>query len=226
MPANYPADSDVLACLQGAGAVLPAAFAPAGLAAAAINMWERRTGYEPFLCNGNVTTRTYDPPGPNHQRMDGFSLLGGSRVLDLGAGAISVQQVSIGVGVGVNGTVLTLGEEYWPEPKNSTAENRPYERIRFRSPIFGAEASVTVTGQFGYGLTVPDDVFLAIVRLGAALGLEQVMEGMKLQPSQWQEDKVAQTWNLGAAQQGAAQFRDEADQILWGYIRMGWLDEK
>lgn len=225
MPASYPADSDILLCLQGAGAVLPASFSPTGLAAAAINYWERTTGYEPFLCSGSEGMRSYDPPGPNHKQMNGFSLFGGSRVLDLGSGAVSISQVVIGVGVGVSGTALTLGEDYWPEPKNGPTENRPYERIRFRTPVFGPEASIQVSGQFGYSLTVPDDVFLAITRYGAAIGLDQIMAGMKTMPAEWQEDKVSQSWNFATVQSGADQLRNEANRILMGYLRMGYLDE-
>ncbi len=226
MPNSYPADSDVLACLQESGVALPAAFSGTGLAAAAIAIWEKGTGYQPFLCLGANTVRTYDPPGPNHQRMDGFSLLGGSRILDLGAGAVSIQQVAIGVGVGVTGTVLTLGEDYWPQPKNATLEGRPYERIRFRSPVFGMEASVQITGQFGFSLAVPDDAFFAITRIGASMGMEMVLEGLLTMPNQWQEDKVKESWNTESMQQGAGLFRASARKIMDSYMRMGWLDEE
>lgn len=226
MPNSYPADSDILAAITGSGAPIPSGFSASGLAAAAIDIWEKSTGYEPFLSSGVTTMRTYDPPGPNHQKMDGFSLLGGSRMLDLGAGAVSISQVNIGVGPGAPGTTMTLDEDYWPEPKNAPLENRPFERIRFRSPIFGPEASVQITGVFGFGLTVPDDAWLAIVQLGAATGFDLIMAGLAVSPSEWQEDKVRQAWNPAGMSAGGRLLRQSALRILNSYRRMGWLDEE
>ena len=54
-------------------------------------------------------------------------------------------------------SALTSGRDLWPEPLNADVIGVPWQRIRFRAPIFGLESSVVVSGLFGYGSTVPED---------------------------------------------------------------------
>src|SRR5579872_4286099 len=113
----YPTDSDVAAL--AATVALPGGYSFAGMAAAAVAEWERRTGYLPFLGSGSAQSRSFDPPGPNRRTLSGFSLLGGGRLLDLESGLYGLTSVSIGVGPDSPGTELVNGTDFWPEPLNA-----------------------------------------------------------------------------------------------------------
>lgn len=216
---TYPADSDVAAL--AATLTLPAGYSFTGMAAAAVDEWERRTGYHPFLGSGASSSRTYDPPGANRRRLGGFGTLGGARVLDLEGGLYALTSVAIAVTVDDPGLTLTQGTDFWPEPLNAPAIASPWQRLRFRNAVFGPEASVVVTGLFGYGATIPEDAWQAIARLGCALGLAALAEGLKTGAVRWAEETVSEAYDPLLLAQIGAGFRDWAEQVLVGYRRVG-----
>lgn len=214
----YPTDSDVAAL--AASVPLPSGFAFTGMAEAAVDEWERRTGYRPFLGSGTVETRMYDPPGPNRRTLSGYSLLGGGRLLDLGSGLYGLTSVSIGVGPDAPGTPLTLGTDLWLEPLNADLIGVPWQRIRFRAPVFGLESSVAVAGLFGYGATIPEDAWQAIARLGCALGLQAVAEGLRASPTRWSEDAVAESLDGPLLTSLGQAFRTWSNCVIGAYRRV------
>jgi len=214
----YPTDSDVAAL--AASVPLPSGFAFTGMAAAAAAEWERRTGYRPFLGSGSGSTRVYDPPGPNRRTLSGYSLLGGGRILDLESGLYGLTSLSIGVGPSAPGTALTLGTDFWLEPLNADQIGVPWQRVRFRAPIFGLESSVAVTGLFGYGSSVPEDAWQAIARLGCALGLEALVEGLRLGAVKWAEENVSEAYDPTLISGLGDSMRSWAERVLAGYVRI------
>lgn len=214
----YPTDSDVAAL--AASVPLPSGFTFTGMAAAAVAEWERATGYRPFLGSGMPETRTYDPPGPNRRTLAGFSLLGGGRLLDLESGIYGLTSVSIGVGPSAPGTVLTLGTDFWLDPLNADTIGVPWQRIRFRAPTFGLEGSVAVVGLFGYGALVPEDAWQAIARLGCALGLESVAEGLKSGAIRWQEESVSEAKDAHLVSTLGVTLRNSAERTVAAYRRI------
>jgi len=199
---------------------LPNGYAFTGMGAAAAAEWERRTGYRPFLGSGTSQTRAYDPPGPNRRTLSGYSLLGGGRILDLEAGLYGLTSLSIGVGQDAPGTLLTLGVDFWLEPLNADVIGVPWQRVRFRAPIFGLESSVAVVGLFGYGSVIPEDAWQAIARLGCALGLESLTEGLKLGAVKWAEENVSETYDPLLIQALGETMRAWADRVLAAYRRV------
>ena len=218
----YPQDSDVQALCVSSAVTLPSGLSFAGMAQSAIDAWEHRTGYRPFLSAGVAETRSYDPPGANRRTSTGFSLLGGGRVLDLDCGLIALTAVNIGVFAGTIGTVLLQGTDYWLEPYNAPNIGDPWQRVRFRAPVFGFEQSVQVVGIFGYGLSIPEEVWQAIVRLGAAIALEGVAEGLKSGAVQWQEDRVKEEMNPQLIATLGKEFRSYGESMLRRYRRVGF----
>jgi|GEM_PF-1982806 len=217
----YPTDADVQALCEGLNIIFPTEFGLVGFAASAIDEWERRTGYQPFLGSSALVTKVYDPPGANRRLTSGFSLLGGGRVLDLGCAMYAITSVTIGVGVDAPGTVLTQGSEFWMEPLNAPSMNNPWERVRFRAPVFGMESSVQISGNVGFGSVIPEDSWQAILRLGGALLLETLVEGLRAGSVIWQEDKVREELSPVLVGQVGQSFRSFAETVLLRYIRVG-----
>ncbi|MHB8637812.1 MAG: hypothetical protein ACYC96_15210 [Fimbriimonadaceae bacterium] len=215
---TYPTDSDVAAF--AASVPLPSGYTFTGMAAAAVAEWERRTGYLPFLGSGVSTSRSFDPPGPNRRTLSGFSLLGGARILDLQSGLYGLTSVSIGVGPSSPGTALVSGADFWLEPLNADAMGVPWQRLRFRAPVFGLESSVVVVGSFGYGSVVPDDAWQAIARLGCSLGLAALTEGMKLGAVRWAEENVSEAYDPVLIAAVGETMRAWAERVLAGYRRV------
>jgi len=140
---------------------------------AAVAEWERETGWVPFL-SGASQTRTYDPPGPSPGNVQGpvgvfygVNSVGGSRKLFLNAGVRSVTTVKVGVTLTSAGTALTQNQDFWLRPQNATNYDRPFTYIEFGYPQYGSPQSITVTAPFGFGSTVPDDAWLAIMKKSA-----------------------------------------------------------
>lgn len=141
-----------------------------GAVESATEEWENNTGWRPFL--SATQTRTYDPPGPMRGPVGvwfGINNMGGSRVLPLYTGILSVTTLKVGVTASSAGTTLTLGTDFWLKPQNATSFNQPYRSIEFAVPQWGNPQSITVTGPFGYSTTVPNDVWTAIIKRGAAI---------------------------------------------------------
>lgn len=133
--------------------------------AAAVADFEDLTGRTPFLVEADAdpVTRKFTPPGP---RPVG-SRYGGGRRLELDNGLYSVTSVTIGVTATSDGTVLTLGTDYWLCPSNSPTRSQPYEWIEFRNPVYGEKDSIEVAGLWGWWITIPDQVYEGIL-MGAA----------------------------------------------------------
>ena len=214
----YPTDSDVAAL--AASVPLPSGYTFTGMAAAAVDEWERRTGYRPFLGSGSAETRSFDPPGPNRRTLSGYSLLGGGRILDLECGLYGLTSVSIGVGPDAPGTELMLGTDFWLEPLNADVISVPWQRVRFRAPIFGLESSVAVVGLFGYGAAIPEDAWQAIARLGCALGLQALAEGLRLGAVKWAEENVSESYDAVLIGALGETMRAWAERVLAAYRRV------
>ncbi len=145
--------------------------------------FERRTGYEPFLAVADplppdpstATTRYYDPPGPHVRRGYGnYSEVGGGRILQLDNGLIDCTSITAGMSDVWQGSLLVVNTDYWLKPTNAAAAGRPYEWIEFRSPRWGTGRSIVVTGHFGYGYTIPDDAWLAVLMRAGLIGLPSI----------------------------------------------------
>lgn len=76
---------------------------------------------------------------------------------------------------GSTATTLTASDDYWLEPYHASSESLPYTRVRFLKrwlqPVESTlRRSLSITGQWGWGTTFPDEVWLAMLQQGA-LGL-------------------------------------------------------
>lgn len=104
--------------------------------------WKRDTGVP--LWESTSDSRYYDP--------DGSVLLLGNYILTVDC-------------VLFNDEALTLGVDYWLEPKNST----PKSWIQFARELSGNPQTIEVQGLWGYATSIPDDVFEAVLSRGVYL---------------------------------------------------------
>lgn len=124
-----------------------------GAVRAAAGEFQERTSR--VLLAGAAATRTFDPPvNPN-----GF--------LSFGADLASLVSVTVG------GTVYTLGSDFRLWRPDGASDDGPWWGLKFRRrwfrPLsFDEEQSVAVRGAWGYGATIPDSVFEALLEKAAA----------------------------------------------------------
>lgn len=112
--------------------------------ASAVGEWNNSTRYSPFLSTGTDETRKFDPPH-------------GSRYLFFDIGLVSLTSVVI------SGIPYTLDQDFFLWPANCDKMNEPWLGLEFLRRVHGAPRSVSITGKFGYSLTVPDQAWEAVM---------------------------------------------------------------
>jgi hypothetical protein len=174
----YPTGDDLQVFLVGAGMLSNPPTSAQSLidldsaVASAVSEFETMTGFIPFLYGGTVTTRTFRSEG------NIVSFAGGGLVaLDSGADAIASGAAN-----------FTVDSNAQLMPLNAAARSKPYTYLKFISPntliyspyvytlsdgvparghVGGRTITVSVRGKWGYGLTVREDVWKAILYLAA-----------------------------------------------------------
>lgn len=145
MKAAWPTDTELTDRLEGLGiTTLPAGVDAQDMIDAAVEAFERATGYSPFL-EGASRTLVYDPP---------FDY-----VMDLVGGNTTVTAVEL------DGVALVSGTDYWTLPPNAAALNQPITGIRFSGIVVGAPQSVEVTGAPGYHDEIPTPAWEAVMAM-------------------------------------------------------------
>lgn len=133
--------------------------------AAAQKLFERQTGWQPFLADPADVTRSFDPPGTQ----GGPWTSGGERALFLNAGLLAVTSLKTNVSTTYAGDLLTIDEDYWLEPTEAAIVGTPYTEVRFVSRQWGGPHSIQITGRWGYASTLPEDAWDAILKKAASL---------------------------------------------------------
>lgn len=150
---SLPNSEDLSAYLTAAG-LTPGNINLGIPLSATVLEWQRRTGFAPFLA-GPEETRT-------------FPLLCGN-VLELSTGLVSLASLSIDEQLYLPAFDFRLVE--WRRGMGAADGLSPYTRIEFPRGFSGQRSAtpdrLSLTGRFGFALTVPDDAWQAIVE-GAA----------------------------------------------------------
>lgn len=199
---TYPQDSDIQSFVTNAGLVVPSGFTFTGYGAAASAEWEERTGWQPFLQDASATARIYNPPGDRPTNRDWQNnQYGGARILNLYAGIANAAALT---SVVCSGVTKVNGVDFFMAPINAPNIGRPYTRIEFVYPFWGLQNCITVTAQWGWGAILPEDVWQAVLRIGARIAAEDMLEGTVSTPDtikvgdemikQDQYDTLSQTW--------------------------------
>lgn len=158
---------------------------------AAQTEFEKLTGRQ-FLA-GSATTRYYDPPQ------------GRDRILftdDMSAAPTAVVYTP----TGSTATTLTANTDFRAYPLNALAKGQPYTQLRFLTyrwtlPLSEIMVgSIAVTAAFGYGTSIPEDVWLAILQGAAASGFGVLRFGVMGGIERWSDHDRSVTYGDGAKQ--------------------------
>lgn len=133
---------------------------------AVIEKFKRDSLWYPFL--GAQGVRTFDPPGPDKGPVGayiGLNVMGGSRTLFLGGGLLSVNSIKTGIDyTNQTGQLQVVGRDCWLGPTGAPDVGEPYTQIKFRLNQYGEPQSIVIDGVWGFGLTIPEHVRMAIIR--------------------------------------------------------------
>lgn len=165
----YPVVQDVTALLTNAGLVAQPLPDFGQYLQAAIRCWEEMTGFMPFLGAQSVTY--FDPPGPNKGDWSWYygGRMGGGQRLDARGGIVSLNSLKVGRTPTYSGTQLTLNTDFWLEPFDGPRMGHPYTIVRFLNRQWGPPQSVAIDAMWGWGTTVPDDAWQAVLFLAGIL---------------------------------------------------------
>lgn len=153
-----PTSTDVENALTAAGETVGSVNV-AGILAAVIEEWSRKTGWVPFQVTGDADTRYYEVGNGGMVQLPGYASI-----------------TSVKTGVTYNGTtgdpeggtlaIKNIGYRpiYWRQGDTST----PITWLEFLSYGGCLHRPVAVTGQVGYSTEIPDDVWQAWVDGAAA----------------------------------------------------------
>ena len=152
----YPTGSDLAAFLAEFGVTAPSAAALDTLAAAGVQRFENAV--HRTMLAGPPEARPYDPPA--------------EPLLDLLADLAELTSITY-TPEGAPPTVFTTPADYRPMPTNAPARGRPWLWIDFRRTWWlphpdSLRGAISILGRWGYGLTIPEDAWLAMLSAGAS----------------------------------------------------------
>jgi hypothetical protein len=179
----YPSGDDLAAFLSEFGVEVTNTAALDTLAAAGVATFEAAVGR--VMLAGEERTDTFDPP------TDG--LLDLSADLAAPPTSITYQPYTS------TPQSFVIAQDYSLLPQNALARGKPIERIRLSrawcQPYgFGQVDSIAVTGLWGYGLTIPDDAWLAMLSAGASAFFDKGSLGGGGAIKSWKEGNSSATY--------------------------------
>jgi hypothetical protein len=180
MPATYPTASDLERFLIATGIVSTTPQSPFTFLDLAQSVQAAKTSFEGrigrVILAGASSSRIYDPP--MYPRP--FLLLRA--------------ELAAFVSLTVNGVAKTLNTDFFMKPENADQVGRPWNAIEFTVPISGPRRSIVVTGQWGYGLTVSDQFWHAILCRAAYLCYPQLAAVYSKGLVSWKEDDTSENY--------------------------------
>jgi hypothetical protein len=120
-------------------------------------------------------------------------------VLDVADDLLSVESLT------VDGNELTEGLQYWLLPYDAVQKGRAYTHIEMAfvpivPPLGAYRRTVSVTGMWGYGTSIPDDVWTSVLVWAAALCAPELALNISKGLALWHEgDEEERYGGLGIA---------------------------
>src|SRR5262245_848463 len=147
----YPTGADIAEYLAEFGITVTNTAMLDTLAAAGVLRFEREAGRR--MLAGADQARTYDPPA--------------TPLLDLGADLIGITSIAYQP-QGSSSQAYSSPADYRLLPQNAPQLGRPWEMVDFVRVWWCPQPSsqrgaLTVTGKWGYGTTIPEDAWLAML---------------------------------------------------------------
>lgn len=178
---QYPSGADLLAFLQTAGfssaISTDVAFLGGDLELFAVAGWRafnHQAGRTMLAVSG---ARSFDRPGGVRGVID----LGD----DLATGTITAPTLTD------LGTALVANTDYVLEPLDAPGRGMPYNRLRFWRRVWNISTTIappiTVTGSWGFGVTIPEDAWLGMLALGALAMFPLIQQARTQGFASWRE---------------------------------------
>ena len=150
----YPAQADLEAYMTAAGIPI-GTLDTASFIAAGISDFEKRVRRK-MLAPAGTVQRNYDPPTDQ------------TGYLDLAQDLASLTSVVYFPYGAPAGETWVQDVDFWVRPYNAAADGKPYLGLelkrRFMSPLLPAmHKSIQVTGRWGYGTSIPEDAWRAMI---------------------------------------------------------------
>jgi hypothetical protein len=213
---SYPVVADLTSYATAAGLTLDSTQA-GNAVLAGIQEFQTATGRH-FLAGKSITgtslgatTRTLraetDPAG--------LVLFRG----DLSAAPSAVVYTS---SLGATPETWTVNEDYALGPYGALDEGRPYEWIELNGPYAGGMGStVAITGLWGYGATIPDDAWQAMLVAGLLYAIEANILSLTGVSMSWSREGVSESYGASGAQSRIAGWRALRDRTVARYRKLG-----
>ena len=203
----YPTASDVITALASAGILTTDYPYLSSLAAGAAESGQVQV--EKY-CNrvflaGSSTARYFDP-------------VTNGRTLWLPVEATAISSVVLG------GSTLTANEQYWLQPYNYSADGIPINRIEFAtsyySPVWpGNKRSLVITGTWGYGSTIPEPVWQAMLAVAQWNLMPAIRETQNIGAEDWREADVSEKYGADSSGAFLTRLANIAKMNLRGFVR-------
>lgn len=207
---GYPTQTDLKNFVKGQGLGIDPTASPytfwdwAGAASAASSEFERAVRWFPFLASGSDSSRTFNAPVPNFTDLPR---------LELGGGLVSLTSVTVSGNAVVSPYVQT-------KPDNATAKGLPITALAFwRKPFPALPLCVSVTGNWGFCATLPDDVFQAVLRRAAQLLMAESLLSVSGVTSKWKEGDVEQQTGTDSVKLAVQSYEQAFERVVVRYRR-------
>lgn len=175
----YPTEGDLQQFLIATGLVANLPVAPFAFLDlqknidAARSSFEGRIGRPVLAVEG---TRTFDPPAWPRRHLPVIS------------------DLALCETVTVNGAVNVLNQDYFLLPENNDEMGKPFNIIEFAVPIYGPRKCISVTGKWGYGVTIHERFWNAMLNRGAFLCYGQLAAGIAKGVVSWKNDDTSASY--------------------------------
>ncbi len=211
--ANYPTGQDIEGFLTGAALTLSASITDLLDTAAEAGRldWERRVGYRPFLA-GAASARRVDPP----TRSRGLVL-----TTPLAALTSIVYQPT-----GSTAKTYVADTDFTLYPLEYADAGVPITRIvfatnRWLTPLsIGFRGALTITGQWGWATTVPEDAWMCIAALGGMQLLGMLSQAQTQGIVEWHEKDRGEKYSADPLETLQTEWTTRIDRAVSNYRRI------
>lgn len=210
MKTAWPNTTDLAAMYTSQGLTAPDSSVLTDTLNAAVQWWEEKTGYKPWLADTEALTDetvTFDPP-------ENYDF-----TLDLQGGFYSVASVKFGVAYNVSGTTLVANRDYQLLPLEANAKRRPFTRVRFLTNPGRKPASIQVIGRRGYWNEIEEDVWLAVRNWAFAQSVTEIVEGYSF-ADELTQGPVKIKYGNAEGQSKIDRYKNEAAKTAARYMRI------
>lgn len=203
----YPRGRDLETLLTAAGfSSIPTGIDLSRAVAAGVQAFEHAVGRRMLAETG---TRNYDPPTSGRESFLPFGA-------DLWGTPTSVT---------FNGTALTLNTDYRCFPENADQSGKPFTALRFArvwyAPLNTAHwGAIAVTGKWGYGASIPEDAYEAMLCRAAYLVLPQLTHNLTGGFTSFHEDDVSEDYGGNPLDYLRKQWNDTYNHTVRRYKRV------